>query len=501
MVSFESITASRIMEDLLKRVAPLPSQAAYAQSLASIFSMHIHRNELIDDGFSPDELPAPSAVVVAPTGQGKTFLIRKMAECLNLNVITVDCSTLTPEGWKGSALSQRLSAAKSSAKSERIFLRSILFLDEVDKLAKDTHPVNAMTNLLQLFNNGCVSSDNGKTTETIDVSRFTILLGGAFVGLEDIIRERVCPKPKIGFNYDTPNEKLTKAELMQLATPADLTRFGIMPELMGRIGTVLTIAPLGVEDYRQLLNAESGSLRRKYHNYLLNLHGVSFEIADSGVEMLARACMKSQTGARAATPLVNDLMRGAIVAVENELSISKVVLDADADGCCIRYEHGLRKYAFHDPQRAFPNELPAHTVKANTTDSLTRKLCRYYRNARGDLSVLPTLEAYLRCTLVYMLNHLRPAEYTFDSLEKLARNTHRHNEKSPYDIIMSDARLHISPTYRNFDKLYTSWTQQNLIAALQIIMNYIQGRHGTCRMWFQVPKRKLSPHQRRKFVA
>ena len=501
MVSFESITASRIMEDLLKRVAPLPSQAAYAQSLASIFSMHIHRNELIDDGFSPDELPAPSAVVVAPTGQGKTFLIRKMAECLNLNVITVDCSTLTPEGWKGSALSQRLSAAKSSAKSERIFLRSILFLDEVDKLAKDTHPVNAMTNLLQLFNNGCVSSDNGKTTETIDVSRFTILLGGAFVGLEDIIRERVCPKPKIGFNYDTPNEKLTKAELMQLATPADLTRFGIMPELMGRIGTVLTIAPLGVEDYRQLLNAESGSLQRKYRNYLLNLHGVSFEIADSGAETLAQACMKSQTGARAATPLVNDLMRGAIVAVENEPSICKVILDADGDGCCVRYEHGPRKYAFHDPQRAFPHELQAHTVKANSTDSLARKLCRYYRNAGGDLSVLPTLEAYLRCTLVYIFNHLRPAEYTFDSLEKLARNTHRHNEKSPYDIIMSDARLHISPTYRNFDKLYTSWTQQNLIAALQIIMNYIQDRRGTCRMWFQVPKRKLSPHQRRKFVA
>ena len=115
--------------------------------------------------------------------------------------------------------------------------------------------------------------------------------------------------------------------------------------------------------------------------------------------------------------------------------------------------------------------------------------------------MLPVLEAYLRCTLVYMFNHLRPAEYTFDSLEKLARNIHRHNEKSPYDIIMSDARLHLSPTYKNFDKLYTSWTQQNLIAALQIIMEYIQEKHGTCRMWFQVPKRKLSPHQRRKLFA
>lgn len=80
------ITTESIYQMTLQHVAPLPSQAAYAHNLASIFSMHIHRNELIDNGLSPDELPAPSALVVAPTGQGKTFLVRKMAECLNLHV-------------------------------------------------------------------------------------------------------------------------------------------------------------------------------------------------------------------------------------------------------------------------------------------------------------------------------------------------------------------------------------------------------------------------------
>ena len=64
-----------ILEETLRHVAPLPSQLGYARALASIFSMHIYRNLLIDDGTPPDELPTPSAVVVAPTGQGKTFLI------------------------------------------------------------------------------------------------------------------------------------------------------------------------------------------------------------------------------------------------------------------------------------------------------------------------------------------------------------------------------------------------------------------------------------------
>lgn len=111
-------TTEKIYQRTMQQVAPLPSQAAYARNLATIISMHIHRNQLIDDGVSPDELPAPSAVVVAPTGQGKTYLIRKMTECVGLNTIIVDCGTLAAEGWKGISLSQRLAAASRKLKTK-----------------------------------------------------------------------------------------------------------------------------------------------------------------------------------------------------------------------------------------------------------------------------------------------------------------------------------------------------------------------------------------------
>ena len=104
------------------------------KNLAMILAMHINRNLLMDDGYTPDDLPAPSAIIVAPTGQGKTFLLRKMVKALELNLITVDCSTLVGESYKGVSLSQRIAGAMEEAKDEQVFSRSILFFDEVDKL-------------------------------------------------------------------------------------------------------------------------------------------------------------------------------------------------------------------------------------------------------------------------------------------------------------------------------------------------------------------------------
>lgn len=488
-------TTEKIYTTTMQRVAPLPSQRAYARSLATIFSMHIHRNQLIDDGVSPDELPAPSAVVVAPTGQGKTFLVRKMAECIGLNTIVIDCGTLTAEGWKGISLSQRLAAAAKEAKNEETFSKSILFLDEVDKLhfwGTHNDQGNAMTSLLQLYNNGSVSVEIDRETKNIDVSRFTILLGGAFAGLEDIIRDRVGSKKQIGFGVDT-GEKLSDAQLMQCVTHADLTEFGLMPELLGRIGTILTIPPLELEDYRQLLNAEAGSLHRKYHNYLSKLYGVTFEIADSGVEAIAQKCLDAGTGARAINPLVNDMMRSAVAAVESEFTICKVILDADEDGCCVRYEHGHRDYSFYDSARP---KYHWETVREADVAGLVKKLYQYHRRSGANLLSRPQVKTFLDCALTYLFSSCRPSERTLESLEKFARVTHRFHPKSPFDIIMGDALEagHVTQEQvRKFDNAYSPQMQQNLVEGLQIIMAAIQEERGPCRVKFDVLKLPQPP--------
>jgi ATP-dependent Clp protease ATP-binding subunit ClpX len=490
----EHITAESIHQKMLQHVAPLPSQAEYARNLASILSMHVHRNELIDDGLSPDELPAPSAIVVAPTGQGKTFLLRKMAESLELNVITIDCSTLSAEGWKGTSVSQRLAAAKEDAKNQRAFERSIVFFDEIDKLKFwGTHydQGNAMVNILQLFNGGTVSVEVGKKIESLNVSRFTVLFGGAFSGLEDIIRERIYPKRKIGFDSNDAREPAATAELMQQVTSVDLAKFGLMPELLGRIGTILSIPPLELEDYRQLLNAEAGSLRQKYHNYFWNLYGVTFEIADTGVEAIAQKCMEDpSSGARAVNPIVNDIMRYAVTAVESQAAICKVILDADENGCCIRYEHGERIYAFRS-QVDEKEEQPPVIIKAKNMPAMVRKLCRYYQNAGGELDTLPQLEAFLDCAITFLFTSCKPSEFTYESLEKLARSVHRTEGKSGFDVILADARQHVPVACRlTLDKLYSPWMQKNLVSALQLIAIYIETKNHVGKILLDIPRKK-----------
>lgn len=192
------------------------------------------------------------------------------------------------ESFKGVSLSQRLAGAMEESKNERTFARSILFFDKVDKICKTgTSNSTGMTALLQLFNGGSVAvSKDDRTAKSIDVSRFTILMGGAFAGLEDIIRQRLCPRAKIGFGASGMEEK-TDAECMMAVTSDDLAIYGLMRELLGRIGTILVIPPLNREDYIQLLNAEAGSIRKKYETYFRELYGVQFEITEAGTQYLA----------------------------------------------------------------------------------------------------------------------------------------------------------------------------------------------------------------------
>lgn len=492
-------TADEIFERTMRKIAPLPCQENYARQLASILSFHVHKNILMDDGISVDDLPSMSALVVAPTGQGKTYLIRKMAEILDLNCIVVDCSTLAAEGWKGVSLGQRLLAAKKdSGLKEEVFAKSLLFLDEVDKIklwGTRHDQSNPMTNILQLYNAGTVAAEDGRESVNIDIKRFTVLLGGAFDGLDEIVANRLRPRVRIGFSEDnTRQEKQSEAELLQQVTIEDLTKFGMMPELLGRVGTILSIKPMELEDYKQLLSAESGSIQKKYNTYLRNLYGVTFEISDAGTESIAKKCLDSGTGARAVTPLVNNLMRDTLAEVERNRDIRKVILDAGEDGCSIRYEYGDRAYSFHkfkqDPEAPDKKAYPVIWIKARTPDRLAGRLCRFYANACNedpiDMAILPEFRAFLTCALTYLSQHCRKEDFSFDSLEKLARIVPRdHYEKSTFEIMM-EGKMADDPVYKEYLRVYDSKLAGEMVECLNAIIWYICEKRGEVVIRFEL---------------
>ena len=491
----EHIGADWIFNETMKQIAPLPCQEEYLRQLADIMSFHLHRNELMDTGIKAEELPAPSALVVAPTGQGKTFLLRKMSEVANINVIVVDGSTLAAEGWKGVALGQRLLAAKEQIPNGRHFARSILFIDEIDKMrfwGTNQDQANPTHNLLQLYNGGhYVTEDSNKNTVSIPVDRFTVLLGGAFSGLEDIIRERVAPKGRAGFLESEGRVKRSTAELLEMVTLEDLKKFGVSAELLGRIGSILTIPPLTLEDYKQLLRASAGSAQAKYDKYLKKLYGVNFTISDAGAHTLAQRCMQLNTGARAVNPIINDLMRNSIAEVERNQQIHKVILDAEGDQHVIRYENGLRDHSLYNPKMT--NAKPAEDgkmlickIKADHVPALTNKLCRYFKNAGGETGWIPELEAFLNCALLYMYQYAPKTDFTFDHLLLLARLVNRKGQKQSHFEEVVGAKMADDDTYKTLMVCYHPELHHNLVQDLILIHQYMIEKNGKAAFWFEV---------------
>lgn len=481
----KTLTGEEIFKRTMRNVAPLPCQEAYLRQLASILSFHIHRNHLLDEGYLTDDLPNMSAIVVAPTGQGKTFLLRKVAEAAELNLITIDCSTLAAEGWKGVGLAQRLLTAQKEAKGPKAFECSILFLDEVDKLhlwGTNSDQGNPMNNILQLYNSGSVAAEGcNRESMNIDIKRFTVLLGGAFEGIEKIIKERLTPQNRIGFGRE--EQKLSVAEQFLRVTKEDLVAYGMLPELLGRIGTILTMQPLTLEDYRQLLRGENGGIQCQYRNYLRGLCGVSFDITETAVDVIAQMCMADSSGARAATPIINDLMRNALSAVELDTTINRVILDAKGQELWARYGYGERGYCYSN---VIESELPTHRLKGKSTVALAHKLCRYYRKAGGDPTVLPVLQAYLECTLEYLIVNTVDKELCFSSIEKLARTVQHQGQCSRFEFLMGGSNIE---AFDRFCELYSTNTQRDLVIALQVIMDYLESYYGRVHIQFVVKKR------------
>ena len=416
----QKITSNEIYERTMRVIAPLPCQQTYIRQLSTILSMHIHKNCLLDEGYLVDDLPAVSAIVVAPTGQGKTYLLRKMAECLDINLIVIDCSSLAAEGWKGVSLTQRLLSAKKESSNKKAFARSILFLDEIDKLrfwGNDKDQGNPISNILQLYNQGYITAEDSKSDSVrIDVRRFTILLSGAFDGIEKIIEKRLSPTQKIGFGRETDLHSYSLTEQLQQVTMEDLRAYGILPELLGRVGTILTIPPLSLEDYRQLLAGGVGSTQQQYQNYLNGLYGVTLVFTDTAVESIAQMCMSSGSGTRAVSPIVNDLMRNVIVEVEQNAKINQVIIDANERSLLfVQYEYGDRDYCRFNYS---VSKLPTLWVKGKTCSALANRLCRYYRKAGGNLAFLPVLWAFLECSLEYLRENAMEEDFSFLSLDK-----------------------------------------------------------------------------------
>ena len=297
-----------------------------------------------EEAFKDDVIIEKSnMLMLGPTGCGKTYLVQTLAKLLNVPLAITDATSLTEAGYIGddveSVLSKLLANAYNDVERAE---HGIVFIDEIDKIAKkknttsrDVSGESVQQGLLKLLEGADVevpvgaSSKNGMVPTTmINTRNILFICGGAFPGLDEIIKTRLTKSFTMGFNSYLKDEFDMDRDILSKATMEDLREFGMFPEFIGRLPILFALRGLDREAMKRILTEPKNAIIKQYQK-LFAMDEVKLKFTDEALDVIAEKAIAKETGARALRSILEEFMLDIMYEIPKDSYIGTVTITAD----------------------------------------------------------------------------------------------------------------------------------------------------------------------------